>query len=148
MSEDPTFEIDLEKIYKEIESWRTKKKNQGEKMPDALWKKVIILCKQFPNQTKIRRRLLITKPQLKNKLREFGDDFVFNDPVELCKIPKIQNVPTYKKVEDSFSTLSTLIVEFCRADGCIMKIHTTTKSIQELINNFLGESNVTSNCKA
>jgi|WetSurMetagenome_2_1015567.scaffolds.fasta_scaffold1076927_1 hypothetical protein len=148
MSETSNAEITIDAVYKEIEIWRAKKKSQGQKMPNDLWKRIISLAKQFPDQTRLCRRLLITKAQLKTKLREIGDEFVFNDPVELCQIPKIQNAPNYKNVEDSFSALSTLVVEFCRADGCIMKIHTTTKSIQELINNFLGAANVTNNCKA
>ena len=148
MVTDTNLEITLEGVYKELESWRAKKKSQGEKMPDALWGKIISVYKQFPDQTKICRRLLITKPQLKAKLREFGDESLFNDPVELCQIPKIQAIPSYRAVEDSFSALTTLVVEFCRADGCVMKIHTTTKSIQELINNFLGAQLVTNYSKA
>jgi len=148
VAEETDFEITIESVHNEIENWRAKKKSQGEKMPDALWKKVISLCKQFPDQTKICRRLFITKTQLKAKLREFGDEALFNDPIELCKIPKIQSLPSYKDVEDGFSALSTLVVEFCRADGCVMKIHTTTKSIHELINNFLGTQHVTNYSKA
>jgi len=148
MVADTNLEITLEGVYKELESWRAKKQSQGEKMPDTLWKKIISVYKKFPDQTKICRRLLITKPQLKAKLREFGDESLFNDPVELCEIPKIQTIPSYRAVEDGFSALTTLVVEFCRADGCVMKIHTTTKSIQELINNFLGEQHVTNYSKA
>ena len=148
MFEASDFEPTLEKVHNEIENWRAKKKSQGEKMPDTLWKKVISVCKQFPDQTKICRRLFITKAQLKSKLREFSDETLFNDPVELCRIPKVQSLPSYKAVEDGFSALSTLVVEFCRADGCVMKIHTTTKSIHDLINNFLGSHHATNYSKA
>jgi hypothetical protein len=33
---------------------------------------------------------------------------------------------------------NTLVVEFCRADGRIMKIHTTTDSFAELMKAFFG----------
>jgi hypothetical protein len=148
MVTDANLETTLEGVYKELESWRAKKKSQSEKMPDALWKKIISVYKQFPDQTKICRRLLITKPQLKTKLREFGDESLFNDPVELCQIPKIQTIPSYRAVDDCFSALTTLVVEFCRADGCVMKIHTTTKNVQEIINNFLGAQHATNYSKA
>ena len=137
------FEVNVETISKELELWRSTKKSQGEKIPDKLWAKIIDLYKEYPDQSKICRRLVLTKPQLKNKLREFNDEALFNDPVELCKIPKAEDLNQYKTETDKFSSLSTLVVEFCRADGCVMKIHTTTKSIQELINNFLGACNVT-----
>jgi len=148
MATDTNLERTLEEVYKELESWRATKKSQGEKMPETLWKKVIFVCKQFPDQTKICHRLRITKPQLKTKLREFGDEALFNDPVELCQIPKIHTTPAHRAVDDCFSALTTLVAEFCRADGCVMKIHTTTKNIQELINNFLGEQHVTNYSKA
>jgi hypothetical protein len=142
-------ELTIATVYTELENWRANKKSQGEKMPDSLWQKIVNLAKQYPDQAKICRRLQLTKAQLKSKMREFGDEAVFNDPVELCKIPKIQNSQSYKAVEDSFKALSTLVVEFCRTDGCVMKIHTTTQSIQDLINSFLGaQQYVTNNSKA
>ena len=50
-------------------------------MPAHIWKNIITVYKQFPDQTKICRRLTITKTQLYNKLREFGDETLFKDPV-------------------------------------------------------------------
>ena len=141
------FDVSIDALYNELETWRNNKTRRSEKMPDHLWQKIIKLHEEFPSQASIYRRLGITKTQLKNKLREFGHKSVYDDPVELCKIPTISpNNPSI--VSDDFSPLATTVAELCRPDGYILKIHITTKSIAEIINGFLGGHNVTDNCKA
>ena len=134
------FKINLEEVSVKLEQWRDNKQNRGSKIPDNIWQNIIELHQQYPEQANIYRLLGITKSQLKNKLREFGDEKLFDDPIELCKINK---TPESKSIiKDQFSGLSTIVVEFCRADGCVMKIHTTNNNIKEVINDFLGANNV------
>ncbi|MGZ4856951.1 MAG: hypothetical protein ACXVZU_01145 [Methanobacteriaceae archaeon] len=139
----------LSQVFAEVESWRSKKTTRSEKMPDMLWKKIIEIYKTYPEQAQLCQRLGVTKKQLKTKLQEFGDEHFYSDPVKLCEIPKISSVTepklTVAKLNTEFSSLATIVVEFCRSDGCIMKIHTTTKSINELITSFLGGNYVAAN---
>jgi len=131
----------ITQVFAEIESWRRKKTKRADKIPDNLWKKIIETYKTYPEQAQLCRKLGVTKQQLKTKLQEFGDDHFYHDPVKLCEIPKIGSVTESKSTvakykTQEFSSLATVVVEFCRSDGCIMKIHTTTKSIHELITSF------------
>jgi len=132
----------LTQVFTEVESWRSKKTTRGEKMPDDLWKKIIEIYKNYPEQAQLCRKLGVTKNQVNAKLLEFGDEHFYHDPVKLCEIPKVSPIAgsksTVPKLSQEFSSLATVVVEFCRSDGCIMKIHTTTKSIHELITSFLG----------
>ncbi len=139
-------DISLTQIFTEIESWRNNKTKGNEKMPDDIWKKIIEIKKTYPDQAKICRMFGITTKQINLKLQEFGDEHFYKDPVKLCQIPKIPVIeakPTVAKLNKDFSSLATVVVEFCRSDGCLMKIHTTTKSIHELITSFLGGNHVT-----
>lgn len=146
--------VDLEQLAAKIESWRQTKKTQNEKIPAAIWDEILAYHSKFPAQVAFHRRMGITATQLKNKLREVENENLFNDPAELCKIPNIpkhdpnnNTTPKYSAehlhLNDDFSSLATIVVEFCRKDGCLMKIHTTTKNVHEIINSFLGELNVT-----
>ena len=144
---------EIEQIAAKIEKWREQKSCQGEKMPNELWREVIALYKNYPQQAQLQRRLGITKIQIQNKLREFGDDSLYNNPAELCQIPEIpQDQKSTAKptptTQDNFSSLATIVVELCRKDGAILKIHTTTQNMQEIINSFMGSSNATINCQA
>ena len=147
-----TKTTELEKLSVKVEQWRDKKTCQGEKMPTELWKEIIALHKSYPHQAQLHRRLGVTGAQIKNKLREFGDERLYNDPAELCQIPAIpqDKKPIHEpnsKTQDKFSALATVVVELYRKDGVIMKIHTTTQSMQEIINSFLGGDNATINCQ-
>ena len=146
-----TETTELEQLAAKIEQWRTKKTCQGQRMPIELWKEIIVLYKKYPHQSQLQRRLGVSTYQLKNKLKEFGDDSLYNNPAELCQIPDIpQDKKSTRepnaKTQDKFSALATVVVELCRKDGAIMKIHTTTQSMQEIINSFLGGDNATINC--
>ena len=141
----------ITQVFAEIELWRSKKTTRAEKMPNDIWKKVIEIYKQYPEQAQLCRKFGITKNQINTKLQEFGDEHYYSDPAKLCQIPKSttsESNPSVTKLGQNFSSLATVVVEFCRSDGCIMKIHTTTKSTHELITSFLGGNHVTNHSQA
>ena len=101
----------------------------------------------YPNQAQLHRRLGITSTQMKRKLREIDDNDRYRNPAELCQVAAVpQQNTNYCHNSGNISPLATIVVELCRQDGAIMKIHTTTKSANEIINKFLGGSNDTVNC--
>jgi hypothetical protein len=101
------------------------------------------LLNKFPEST-ICAALGISKMQLHRKIDERRSS-VPSKPaklhthkpphVDFCEAKEPQP-PLYKPAK--IPATNTLIVEFCRADGHIMKIHTTTDSFAELMKAFFG----------
>ncbi|PCI37820.1 MAG: hypothetical protein COB50_03280 [Thiotrichales bacterium] len=52
-------------------------------------KEIIALYKKYPHQSQLQRRLGVSTYQLNNKLKQFGDDSLYNNPADLCQIPDI-----------------------------------------------------------
>lgn len=57
-------------------------------------------------------------------------------PIDFCEAKDTPSSSLYKPAR--IPATNTLVVEFCRADGRIMKIHTTTDSFSELMKAFFG----------
>ena len=140
--------VSIDEVYEEMEEWRSTKTLTGQRgIPDALWKKILVLG-QLHTPSKIQKIFGLNATQYKSKLAELtttGTATVTHGnmkntvgavlPVELCEVKTRPEPPVYRPDYIQLAT-NTLIVEFCRADGKTMKIHTTTDSFSELMKSF------------
>ena len=136
--------ITLEDMLRAMEGWRTNKETRNEQMPDALWKNIFSLLNKFSTKT-LCDTLGITKMQFQRKLDEHTPHAATQSqktqkthktPLDFCEAKDTSSSHLYKPVR--IPATNTLVVEFCRADGRIMKIHTTTDSFAELMKAFFG----------
>lgn len=133
--------ITLETVFQSMEHWRANKKNVQEQIPQAIWDDIFILLKTIP-EAAVRGALGISAAQFRRKINPstLASTSKILSPeqmpgaVDFCKA---QPSALYKPV--NIPATNTLIVEFCRADGRVMKIHTTTDSFAQLMQAFFAE---------
>lgn len=133
-----TKPLELSSLLEEFAQWRASKNNPADPIPDALWEKVFQLEKTYPCAA-LKQLLNISTKQYKHKVAQLNvnntrPDTPKGSPQKLCQV-------TVKKEpyqHDALPSGKTLIVEFCREDGKIMKIHTTQDSIPTLMKTFFG----------
>ena len=130
-------QLTLASVAAKIDAWR-EQKNTGDKIPDNIWHNIINISNNYPRGV-LCSKLRITVSQLKNnskRLNRYNE--VYADPVELCQVPSITASTdiTNNSSPGLISPLKTLVVEFTRPDGNVMKVHTTNESIAELIQTF------------
>ena len=162
----------LDSVVSAMKIWR---KNKGlhekSRIPKELWSQIFELSQNY-QPCVIRQLLGIIKIQYDKKLTEFFPAKSKNPnplpkksesevtSIEFCEVepddiptvnsqPRVVSskkyTPRYDEVP-KFIGVNTVIVEFCRADGKIMKIHTTSHCFNEIINSFYtGASDVTGN---
>lgn len=132
-------DVTLDSVIQSLKDWRANKRVYGEPIPAEIWDSVFALVNKFPDLP-IYSVLGITKAQFKRKLDErksgtvkpaYGHELPRMDFCEAKEPPS-----SYKPAR--IPATNTLVVEFCRADGRIMKIHTTTDSFAELMKAFFG----------
>ena len=156
----------LDAAFQAIEHWRKNKATYGANIPDEVWSKIFPLEETY-SPSKIRQIFAISKQTYLSKRTELQgkknvcqsqpahnlssgfSEAVINDmPSWLDETPRLTNMATttkpLKKTDHdaypaSFLDLSTVVVEFIRADGQRMKIHTTDKSFRELMRVFFEE---------
>ena len=136
-------------------AWRTTKTNSAEPIPDHLWHAVFQLEAYFSraqlrryfhlNTTQYTSRRNALLPNNEAVTQPASEDMTgvppLIEPPTLCEVT-VKNKKSSKKANpyasEPLPSAKTLIVEFCRSDGQIMKIHTTQDSIPTLIKTFLG----------
>jgi len=139
--------------------WRAAKTTPAERIPSELWQQIFALEKYY-SATQLRSFFSLSSQQYKSKKNIFSYNAnqnlqqqnldgttstasVINSP-QLCQVnikkePKTKEkgkLNLYKK--EPLPSAKTLVVEFCRSDGQVMKIHTTQDSISTLMQTFLG----------
>lgn len=136
--------ITLDEVAKTVTDWRANKETRSQQIPDDIWKNIILLTDKFTD-TVICGALGISKMQLRRKIDEHkSSTTAFAQPSQLSKIDFCEakqattSAPLY--MPNKIPATNTLVVEFCRADGRIMKIHTTTDSFADLMKSFFVES--------
>ena len=142
----PTASIDG--VLKELENWRADKPNVSTIIPDALWRKIFALETTLA-ASKIRTLLKISTKQYTRKHKQLSTHATAGkkqssgqkqaDIVELCQVktsppPQPSSTSMYKPLK--IPSTNTLIAEFRHADGRIMKIHSTSDSVEQLIQAF------------
>jgi hypothetical protein len=131
-----------------FEQWRSGKKRIAEPIPEELWQKIFslepfyssaLLRRFFSLSTKqyaAKREALFPQRPPKSTPQVDTQSQTAASPVSLCEV-KIKKPNPY--ASEPLPSGKTLIVEFCRGDGQIMKIHSTQDSIPLLMRQFLGE---------
>lgn len=133
-------DVTLDKLVLAMTNWRANKKNPQEAIPEEIWQQITLLLNKFPEAT-LRAATGITGGQMAaRKLKESKDAksvlkiSAAPTPIQFCEVKEEKSMPLYKP--EKIPATNTLIVEFCRADGQIMKIHTTTDSFADLMKAF------------
>ncbi len=126
--------VTLDTVVQSLARWRTTKTMRNEQIPDDIWKNILALEEKFP-ELPLHSILGITKMQFLRKRDELSSSATrARQPhVDFCEA-KEDRSPCYQPAR--IPATNTLVVEFCRADGKIMKIHTTTDSFSELMKAF------------
>ena len=152
-----TTEPTLGSVLVAVEQWRKEKHNSSEPIPDTLCRQIFALetthssaqlrrlfgmsAQQY--QTK-RDKLLappassLEPPAAPNSRVAPPQSGIKPTPHTAPKLCHIKIKPDSPYAVDSLPIPKTMVVEFCRSDGKIMKIHITQDSIQELIHTFFG----------
>jgi hypothetical protein len=132
--------VTLDDVIKAMEQWRANKRRQAEQIPESIWQQIFALLERFSEST-LRSALRISAAQFQRKLAEYNRQAVASEtplPVmdfcEVKKSPSLLKNSLYKPAK--IPATNTLVVEFCRADGQVMKIHTTTDSFAQLMKAF------------
>jgi hypothetical protein len=136
-----TSGVTLDSLVKAMTDWRTNKKNVQEQIPEWIWQQIYVLLEKFPGST-VRAATGISSTQLRRKLEERSSRTVSHEKpsvatIDFCEAKEnkpSKSAPLYQAIR--IPATNTLIVEFCRADGRIMKIHTTSDSFAELMKAF------------
>lgn len=130
----------LEDIIQQLDKWRANKKNVQEKIPEIIWDQIILLSKKIPEH-RLRAALGLTSMQWRRKIEGYSSEQGASAIVESKRSPSMEfceaktaSQPLYTPAK--IPATNTLVVEFCRSDGRIMKIHTTTDSFADLIKAF------------
>lgn len=140
--------ISLDEIFTELETWRNQNVNAGSAIPDHLWEKIFRLTKHFSHE-KIKAIFGVSNSQYNKKRQEFIPESLNPEkkltppsPVDFCEVKTAQSrYPSLDKL-----ATHTIVVEFCRPDGQIMKIHTVNSNFKTLIQLFFeGDGCVTNN---
>jgi len=135
----------IEGVLEEVEVWRkTKSQHQQPAMPDPLWSKILSLTEKY-GETRIRSMLNISKQQYETKKSQLSQCQALapssETKLDFCAVSS--QAPAYQPIKLPKIDNIT-VVEFCRSDGMIMKIHTTTEHMQTIIDSFAqGNAHVT-----
>jgi len=130
----------LDSLVKAIEDWRANKSHPGESIPTALWERIFALAKAYP-EARIRRLLGIGTQQYRSKYKQLHSlsqtkkqpaSNGQQDTVTLCRVDTSEPVPKVAPI----ATVNTIVVECRRADGQILKIHTSNESIETVMKTF------------
>lgn len=130
--------LTIDAVFQELEQWRaTRSEHKETSIPDSLWRKIFALAKEH-SPSKMRGLFGISSQQYAKKLKELCPEqpAALNkpEPIDFCEVQKTDSLDYLNPAINP-----TLVVEFCRADGKIMKIHTTTRSIKDVMRAFFGE---------
>jgi len=125
--------ITIDGVLTELEDWRANKLNANSAIPDELWKKILQLGERH-SPSKIRRLLGVSTTQYNSKFEQFVSKQVKESatpatPIEFCEVKTTK--PVYHP--SGLPARNTIIVEFRRPDGQLMKLHTTTDNFRTVM---------------
>ncbi|GEM_PF-4857876 len=125
----------IDAIFQELQQWRDNRDIHKEtSIPEALWKKIFSLAKTHP-PSKIRALFGISSQQYQNKFNQYYPPLpdtaasskskpADSASVQFCQAEvNTKPPPLYQPLK--IPATNTLIVEFCRADGQVMRLHAT-----------------------
>lgn len=130
-----------------FKQWRKNKKSPSEPIPEALCRQIFSLEAYYPS-LELRRFFNLSTRQYQSKREKYFPNGIKasatesteletgKSPKEPPKLCEIKIKPGSAWAHEPLPSAKTLVVEFCRSDGKIMKIHTTQDSIPTLIHTF------------
>ena len=128
--------LTLDRVIESMASWRAKKKG-NDKIPEGVWDNIFSLAETH-SLSSLCRSLGLSHRQYQQKVKwREGDKSAGSSPIGLCRVSS--PVTCAPSVLPS-PVLDTIVVEFCRADGQVMKLHTTQASFKSLLNDFYQDS--------
>ena len=133
--------ISPDSTLNKLQQWReTKSDHKQTKIPDELWLEIFSLEETFKSSY-LRKYFNLASKQYEDKKNNLSlsaaspmksnssDDY-------FCEVtPSISQQPIDIK-QNYVPITTTVVVEFCRPDGRIMKIHTCTDQFKNIINDF------------
>jgi hypothetical protein len=126
----------LKEVAEQLRAWRHNRAPGNNKIPDLIWNNIFELAKEYPRGV-ICKQFAISGSQFTKNLKKLGSlEQIYSDPVALCQVPASPKDISASKQINIPSPLQTLIVEYVRADGLVMKIHTTNMALLDLIQTF------------
>ena len=135
--------LSMDTILQELHIWRMAKKSMQERIPDVIWEHIFKLLGRQPSPSNY-HALGISAAQIAKKIASMNIQNPNNDPtkkqsekskhIDFCEAGVPLTPPLY--TPNKHIATNTLIVEFTRSDGILMKIHTTTDSFAELMQAF------------
>ncbi len=127
--------ITMDEVFTELQQWRSSKKNVNATIPDSLWEKIFQLADIY-SAAKIKALLGIGNSQYSRKSAQFRPKTpskpsgqTQTTPADFCEVKTSK--PVYQPLK--IPATHTIVVEFRRSDGQIMKIHTTSENFKTLI---------------
>lgn len=136
--------ISIDEVYHEITQWRANKvKHNQPNIPDELWRKILTLVAQFDIST-VKALLGVSSDQIKHKQTLLNSP---EKPVleEIIAPPTVPAAPAKAERPSKFyqpaalPSKQTFVVELHHDSGKLMKIHSTTDTLRELVCAFYGE---------
>ncbi len=130
----------LDQLVEEFECWRSNKTQRNQPIPEKLWEKIFALADTH-SAAKLRALLNITAKQYRDKHEQLRGttcqtkaDAKSNNEgkAKLCQVNVNSSLPQSKPI----AAFNTIVVECCRADGQVLKIHTTNENINTVIKAF------------
>ncbi len=157
--------LTLDSVFKAVKHWREHKKDyKSNGIPNDLWKKFFQLEENGMVSTEVKRLFSLNSQQYAKKRHELiGEAIPSNPPnaakasIKFCEVnvkpssgqsipPLTQTAKTTQKTlshlrstdrsAEHYLDLTTLIVECIRPDGHRLKIHTTTQSLDQVMQAF------------
>jgi len=131
----------LDEVLQEVQTWRANKPTPSSAIPDELWRKIFALEETCPG-AKVRGLLSISTKQYNSKYQQFFSHISTKEnptspqpTINLCQVKTAASkTAAYQPLKIPAS--NTIVAEFYRADGSIMKIHSTSESFSCLIKAF------------
>jgi hypothetical protein len=132
--------LSIDAVLQELQHWRDNREIHKEtSIPEALWKKIFSLAQTHP-PTKIRGLFGISSQQYQNKFNQYfppPDTAAPSQPVDSVSIQfcqaEVSSRPPPLHQPLKIPATNTLVVEFCRADGQVMRIHATHECLATLM---------------
>lgn len=124
-----------------LQLWRdTKSEHKQTKIPDEIWLEIFSLEDRY-NSSYLRKTFGLASKQYEDKKNTLN--LVSQSPINtkssddyFCEVtPSTSKQPIDIK-QNYVPVTTTVVVEFCRPDGRIMKIHTCTDQFKNIINDF------------
>ena len=133
--------LSIDAVLQELQHWRDNRDIHKEtSIPEALWKKIFSLAKTHP-PAKIRGLFGISSQQYQNKFNQYGSPQpnkaastqpADNASVQFCQAAlNSRPPPLYQPLK--IPATNTLVVEFCRSDGQVMRIHATHECLATIM---------------